>query len=41
MEQAKASPKILHKYIDYINIFLFNSILNLPKNTDIYKYVIK
>ncbi len=36
----KALIKILSKYLDYINIFLFNLMIELPQNILINKYVI-
>lgn len=37
----KASIKVLSKYLDYINIFLFDFIIELSKNTSMNKYIIK
>lgn len=31
----------MSKYLDYIDVFLFNYIIKLPKNTDIKEYIIK
>lgn len=37
----KALIKILSKYLDYTNIFLFDLLMELLKNTNINKYIIK
>ncbi len=37
----KVSIEVLFKYLDYIDIFLFHLIMELPKNTSINKHTIK
>ncbi len=37
----KASIKVFSKYLNYANIFIFDLIIKLLKNTGINKYVIK
>lgn len=40
LQQNKSSIKILPKYVDYANMFLFDLVLELPKNIDINEYAI-
>lgn len=33
--------KVLHEYLDYIDVFLFDFVIKLSENTSINKYVIE
>lgn len=37
----KALTKVLSRYFNYINVFLFNNTMKLPKSTGINEYIIK
>lgn len=41
LQLDKAFTKILSKYANYVNIFLFNLVMELLKNTNINKHAIK
>ena len=41
IQQKQISTKVLSKYTDYANVFLFNLAINLSENTGINKHVIK
>lgn len=37
----KSSVKILSKYLDYTEVFMFDLIMELPENNGMNKYIIK
>ena len=39
--QDKASTKVPLKYVDYADVFSFNLVMELPKNTNMNEYTIK
>lgn len=41
LQKKIASNNILLEYADYTNMFLFNLVLELPKNLEINEYVIQ
>lgn len=41
LKQNKISIKVLFKYVNYGNIFLFDLVIKLPYNMKIKKYIIK